>query len=428
MFHRLAARRHVTLGLCTLLHLFTHAYGTILVPLYLLIVADLKLGGVNRASLIVTLYGGFYCLGSFPAGVLADRFDRKLLLGIGLLGNAVAITLMGLTRNYEMLMALGILAGLFGTLFHPAANALVPAHYPKNPGMAIGLLGMGSGLGFFVGPQFAGWRAHAAHWHVALFPHVADWQRPCVELGLAGIIGGVIFLLIAREVHGKETGRDESHPPLGKVLAGRVMALSVVLGCRDFAGVATLSLAGIFLQKAHHLSVTSTGMILGFIMLSSVLVNPVVVYLSPGRRRLPALIVALVLGGVVIPLAPFFSCTVGILLIGFFQTCQMGSYAISDAAMLERVSNAVRGRVVGLFLTIAGTFGATGPWIMGAWTDFLKARAAIPSAYLGPFLTMGIMMIVASFSIPFIARLGPAGASVVEPFTETSPATLEPVG
>src|SRR6201999_1201447 len=105
--------------------------------------------------------------------------------GIGLIGNALAIGAMGLTRQYEMLVALAVVAGVFGTLFHPSANALVPAHYPKSPGMAIGLLGIGSGIGFFFGPQYAGWRAEAAHWH---FAAVAAWQRPCVELGIIGLI------------------------------------------------------------------------------------------------------------------------------------------------------------------------------------------------------------------------------------------------
>src|SRR4051812_22449984 len=53
---RASGRSHVTLALCTVLHAFTHAYGTMLVPLYLLMVADLRLGGVKAASLIVTLY------------------------------------------------------------------------------------------------------------------------------------------------------------------------------------------------------------------------------------------------------------------------------------------------------------------------------------------------------------------------------------
>src|SRR5438034_7215788 len=94
-------RSHLTLGLCTILHAFTHAYGTLLVPLYLLMVSDLRLGGVSRASAVVTVYGLVYCLFSYRAGVLADRFNRKALLGVGLMGNALAITAMGLTRQYE---------------------------------------------------------------------------------------------------------------------------------------------------------------------------------------------------------------------------------------------------------------------------------------------------------------------------------------
>src|SRR5687767_7944594 len=80
-----------TVFLCTLLHAFTHAYGTMLVPLYLLIRHDLGLPYASRASLLVLLYGVVYCLGSFPAGILADRFNRKYLLGIGLVGHAGAV-------------------------------------------------------------------------------------------------------------------------------------------------------------------------------------------------------------------------------------------------------------------------------------------------------------------------------------------------
>src|SRR5262249_27706759 len=87
-------------------------------------------------------------------GLLTDRFNRKLILGIGLLGNASAIALIGLTRRYDLLMLWATMAGLSGTLFHPAAGALVPSHYPKHPGVAIGLMGIGSGIpGFVWGPD-----------------------------------------------------------------------------------------------------------------------------------------------------------------------------------------------------------------------------------------------------------------------------------
>src|SRR5687768_14450099 len=115
-------RSHLTLVLCTILHAFTHAYGTMFVPLYLLMTADLSLPGVSRATALATVYGLVYCLISYKTGVFADRWNRKLLLGIGLIGNAIAITAMGVTRQYEMLMLFAILAGIFGALFHPAAN------------------------------------------------------------------------------------------------------------------------------------------------------------------------------------------------------------------------------------------------------------------------------------------------------------------
>jgi len=44
--------------------------------------------------------------------------------------------------------------------------------------------------------------------------------------------------------------------------------------------------------------------------------------------------------------------------------------------MLERVPEAfARPASYGLFLTIAGTASALGPWVMGWWTDLLGPRA-----------------------------------------------------
>src|SRR3954454_2106088 len=107
-------RSHLTLALATLLHMFTHAYGVMLVPLYLDMARNLGLSGVKAAALIVTVYGVTYSSLSFAGGMLADRHDRRLLLGIGLLGNALAVTLMGFTHLYAVLLLLSVIAGAFG--------------------------------------------------------------------------------------------------------------------------------------------------------------------------------------------------------------------------------------------------------------------------------------------------------------------------
>jgi hypothetical protein len=97
--------------------------------------------------------------------------------------------------------------------------------------------------------------------------------------------------------------------------------------------------------------------------------------------------------------------------------------------MLERVDPAVRGRVIGLFLSVAGTFASTAPWVMGFWTDALGESAKHPRAYLGPFGLVGGMMLAATLSAPIIARLGePTGEFPIRPMSEATPETLEPVG
>lgn len=408
-------RSYVTLVLCMILHAFTHAFGTMLVPLFLLMKDDLKLPGVSSAAAIVTVFGLVYCLASFPAGVMADRSNRKALLGIGLIGNALAIVAMGVTRRYEMLMLAGVVAGLFGTLFHPAANALGTAHFPKSPGMAIGVLGIGAGIGFFAGPQFAGWRAQT----------LGDWQRPLVEAGVAGVIVGIVFLLLAREV-GSRNGASASSTPLGSVLGWKIARIAAVLGCRDFAGVATLTLASIYLQKAHGFDVKRTGFIIGAMMLISVIVNPIAVYYSAGRRRLPLLMAILCAGGAVLVTVPMWPVRFVLPVLMAYQAFQLGSYAMSDAAMLERVKPEVRGRVVGLFLTIAGTFSSTAPFVIGWWIDRLGVRADHPSAYLPLFGTLAVMMVAAAFATPLIRSLGALEDPPIEPISQTTPATVEP--
>ena len=99
---------------------------------------------------------------------------------------------------------------------------------------------------------------------------------------------------------------------------------------------------------------------------------------------------------------------------------------MSDAAMLERCDGPLRGRVVGLFLTIAGTAASVSPWIMGFWTDSFGPRSHNQLAYVGPFALLGIMLAVSTLSMPLIAKIGAVHGAEIEPFSEITPRTMEP--
>ena len=132
-----------------------------------------------------------------------------------------------------------------------------------------------------------------------------------------------------------------------------------------------------------------------------------------------------VMGAIFVSCVPFMSIGWLLPLMCAFQCCQLGSYAVSDAAMAERVPAELRGRVVGLFLTIAGTFSAMSPFVVGYWVDLLKGNASQPHAYVPMFLMVAVMLALSTMAIPFISRLGPVQGPKIDPISEIMPATVE---
>src|SRR5947207_9165349 len=82
------------------LHAFTHLYGVALMSLYLLIQRDYKLQSVSQATLLLTVMMAAYYIPSYPMGILADRANRKKLLGWGLALNALGFIALALAPNY----------------------------------------------------------------------------------------------------------------------------------------------------------------------------------------------------------------------------------------------------------------------------------------------------------------------------------------
>jgi MFS family permease len=278
-------------------------------------------------------------------------------------------------------------------------------------------MGIGSGLGFFVGPQYAGWRAN-----VVMQAHgpARAWQTPCVEMGVAGLVFALLYLILAREAPHAERKAGGALPP---AMRWRVLGMASVLGMRDFSGVATTSLVGLYLMKAWGYNSQQAGLVVGAMMLISMVANPLAVVISNGPRRLVMLASVLVIGGAMLAFVPQVPVKALLGYLAVFQVFHLGSYAVGEASILERVSPQVRGRVIGLFLTLAGTAASTSPWIMGFWVDALGERARTPAAYMIPFAVLGGMMAVAAGAAVIINGLGepePAAdvAQAVDPSME----------
>ena len=375
------------------LHAFTHIYHVALLPLYLLMQRDFGFSSVGQATALVTVLMVTYYLPSYYLGVLADRMSRKKLLGWGLFINAAGFVGLALAPNYGWALVAVIVAGIGGSFYHPAATAMIVRMYPNNAGRALGFIGMGASVGFFIGPIYAGWRAGALEAVLG----AAAWRRPVLELGLLGIVAAGLFAWFADEEKTSPVKPVADAPPQKLFPTGALwacfLASAFVFCLRDFAGASMGSLGSLFLQQAHGYSIGLTGVVISCIFLPSAISNPLFGHFSDrGRKRwtTAVLLIATVLIAV-FPHVPKAWAIPTLLAYGFFF---MASYPMVEAMLMESVPDAVRGRVFGLFITIGGLLGNLSHWIAGDAVKRLGARAATIEGYFPLYLGLAAFVVI----------------------------------
>jgi FSR family fosmidomycin resistance protein-like MFS transporter len=327
--------------------------------------------------------------------LLADHWSRKKLLALGLAVNGAGFVVLSQAHSYPMALLGAAIAGFGGCAYHPAATALIAHLFPQNTGKALGLLGIGASVGFFVGPAYAGWRAATA-----------GWRAPILELGIFGVIAAILFALLAdddKEIH------DPAEPPRERMFNSWTLwvifaAAAFAFSLRDFAGSSMGSLASLFLQNAKGFTLTQTGVAVSCIFLASAISNPVFGKLSDRGRLRWALGLLLIASTLVatFPFVPSKFCVVTLVLYGFFF---MASYPIVESAVMESVHKSVRGRAFGFFITIGGVVGNLAHWLMGLWVEHLGPRANVTSAYYPIYGTLAVFILLSLLGLPLMHRL-----------------------
>jgi MFS family permease len=391
-----------TLFLAGVLHAFTHIYQMALIPLYLPIQKFFQRDTVDDATLLVTVMLIAYFLPSYGMGILADRFSRKKLLSIGLAFNGLGFVGLALAPNYSAAVLCVVLAGLGGSFFHPAATALIAKLYPGNAGRALGFLGIGASVGFFIGPLYAGWR----------FKQTGDWRWPVGELGAFGILFAGIFSWLADE-HAEAATKDAlsswSRPRSEPLFPTPALWLTFVSAAlifllRDFTGSSMATVGSLFLQKARGFDVERTGFTISFIFIASAVSNPLFGHLSD-RARLKWAGVVIVIAAVCVAIFPHVPdrwLVPALLTYGFFF---MASYPIVEAALMESVPDSVRGRVFGLFITIGGLLGNLAHYIDGKWIESFGTRAHDAPTYYVLYKWLAAFLVCSLFGLPFLRAI-----------------------
>jgi EmrB/QacA subfamily drug resistance transporter len=168
---------------------------------------------VGVAALQWVVSGYFLTLASFLllSGSLSDRFGRKRLFCIGVVGFAVSSAACGLAPDAGFLIAMRVLQGIGGALLVPGSLAILQASFaPSDRGQAIGAwAGLGA-VATAAGPLLGGYLISAASWRWIFFlnlpvaalvllvtaRHVPESKDPAAahQIDVAGATSAVVGL------------------------------------------------------------------------------------------------------------------------------------------------------------------------------------------------------------------------------------------
>jgi DHA1 family multidrug resistance protein-like MFS transporter len=90
-------------------------------------------------------------------GILSDRYGRKPILSIGVLGYAITLFMFGLAKTFTMLFVASSLSGILSSATMPTAMAYISDNAPeKERSAGMGQLGAAMGVGIVIGPLLGG--------------------------------------------------------------------------------------------------------------------------------------------------------------------------------------------------------------------------------------------------------------------------------
>ena len=144
-----------------LLTVFTYSAGFgIIMPVLPELIVELEGVSLSKA----TLLGGFiaasyavfqFLMGPF-VGNLGDRFGRRPVFLLSLLGFSIDFIIMGFALNIIWLFVGRAIAGALGAIFGPANAAMADLSTDEERAKGFGMVGAAFGIGFVIGPALGG--------------------------------------------------------------------------------------------------------------------------------------------------------------------------------------------------------------------------------------------------------------------------------
>ena len=174
---------------------------------------DLGLTDVQFGMLHGIAFAGAFTLFGLVFGALADRFNRRKVIYVGVAIWSLATAACGLAQNFWHLLLARIGVGVGEASLNPSATSMIADLFPREKlttAMAIYAIGstVGSGTALIIGGAIVGFVAHLDTLVVPLIGEIRPWQAVFFIVGLPGALFAFSIFTVPEPVRrGPRVGR-----------------------------------------------------------------------------------------------------------------------------------------------------------------------------------------------------------------------------
>ncbi len=385
------------LGVLILVYVFNFIDRQILSILAEDIRNDLGIDDAQLGFLYGTAFAVFYAIFGIPLGRLADMWNRKNLISIGLAAWSLMTALSGTARSFASLATYRVGVGIGESSASPAAFSMLGDYFPPRLRATVTALYssgvyIGSGIGIAIGGVIVD-RWNAAYSEGGAPFGLVGWQVAFFAVGLPGILMAFWVWTLREPVRGQQEGIvTADHPEPLKELGKETAAVLPPLTLLSLGNVGGGRAVGRNLLVA-------VGCALVVLMLIQVFGNPVQwIALGIGLYAFLSWVQGLRLRD-----RPTYELIYGTRsmvygMIGFgwvgFVGYGAGFWAPTFFRRVHEVSATEAGVVLGATSAVAGWLGVTAG---GAFSDWLKQRNPRARPLTGTIASLGAVPLGAAF-------------------------------
>ncbi|HRC07419.1 MAG TPA: MFS transporter [Miltoncostaeales bacterium] len=300
-------------------------------------------------------------------GRLSDRYGRRPVILISLLGSAISSFMIGFANSIILLFVARILNGISGASYSTAQAYVADITTKENRARGMGLIGAAFGIGFIIGPALGGLCA------------LVDKRLPFFVSGALALANMAIAWKRLPETDRRPAASGGRLAFLRRAIADRTVGPLVVitfLGTFAFTGMeTTFSLLG---RRRFDFDLTKASLIFAFIgivaaVLQGKLIGPIVDRM--GERRVMNL--GIVLTAAALGLLAVTTNVVALFPVAALLAASGLVFPTVTALVSKASSDDEQGAMLGVLASASGLARAIGPVAAGALFDW-----AIPAPYL----------------------------------------------